>query len=560
MAGQVGGHPRRWQILGVLLLALFGVALDNTVLTVALPTLAVDLHASVSQLQWMVDAYILVFAGFLLVSGSLSDRYGRKLMLVLGLTVFGVGSAITPLVRDANQLIALRAFMGLGAAFATPSTLSIIGSVFSEAERTKAIAVWSSVFSLGMVVGPVAGGFLLEHFAWQSVFVVNVPLAVIGVVAALALIPESKAPGKTRLDPAGAALSIVTLVSLVYAIIEAPSRGWTDAQTLGLLAVAAVVGTLFVLWERHIEFPMLDTTLFRNRRFSAASISVTLCFFAINGAMFFLTLYLQEVKGLTALETGVRFIAIAVGVGIASPFSAMLTKRFGARITTALGLAVVAAGMGMFATIGVDSSDLQIVAVLMVPSIGLGLAMTPATDAVMGALPAEQFGVGSAVNDTTREIGGALGVAILGSMFSSGYAARMADVAAALPAGASSAVSGSFAGAAAVAAQVGGPQGEALVHAAKEAFVGAMGVTSIIGVGFALLGTFVAAAFLPGRATSEASESAQPAKPAEPGEAAVHAAAAHAAAARTLGFHEPANHAGGEPISIGQRGVGSAAA
>ncbi len=296
-----------------------------------------------------------------------------------------------------------------------------------------------------------------------------------------------------------------------------------------------MTGAAFILWERHIDHPMLDINLFRNRRFSAASISVTLCFFAINGAMFFLTMYLQQVKGLSALDTGIRFIAIAVGVGIASPFSAKLTQRFGARIATTAGLAVVAVGMGMFATIGVDSSDLQIMGVLLVPSIGLGLAMTPATDAVMGALSKEQFGVGSAVNDTTREVGGALGVAILGSIFSSGYAARMTTVAASLPATAGSAVSGSFAGAAAVASQLGGPQGDALVSAAKDAFVGAMGLTSIIGVGFALLGTFVALAFLPGRATGKTVE--------------------------TIGsVSEPANPAGGEPISLGQRGLGAAAA
>ena len=369
------------------------------------------------------------------------------------------------------------------------------------------------------------------------------PLALVGIVAALLLIPESKAPGKTTLDPAGALLSVVTLVSLVYAIIEAPARGWLAPQTLGLLAVSALVGAAFIAWERRIDHPMLDINLFRVRRFSAASISVTLCFFAINGAMFFLTMYLQQVKGLSALDTGLRFIAIAVGVGIASPFSAKLTQRFGAKVATTAGLAVVAVGMGLFATIGVDSSDLQIMGVLLVPSIGLGLAMTPATDAVMGALPKEQFGVGSAVNDTTREIGGALGVAILGSIFSSGYAARMADVAASLPAGAGSAVSGSFAGAAAVAAQVGGPQSEVLIHAAKEAFVGAMGITSIIGVGFALLGTLVALVFLPGRAKNEATEAA--------------------GTPDTRAIVEPRNAAAagphGEPVSLRTGGLGAAA-
>jgi len=509
MTGGSTGHPRRWQILGVLILALFGISLDNTVLTVALPTLATDLHASVSQLQWMVDAYILVFAGFLLVAGALSDRYGRRLVLVLGLAFFGVGSALAPLVGTADQLIALRAFMGFGAALAMPSTLSIIADVFTDGERPKAIAAWGSVSALGMVVGPVVGGLLLERFAWQSIFVANVPFALVGIAAALAVVPESKAPGRTPLDPVGAAMSIVGLVALVYGIIEAPAHGWADPQIVGSLATAAVLAVAFVAWERHVEHPMLDVRLFRNLRFSAASVSVTLSFFALNGAMFFLTMYLQQVKGLSALETGIRFIAIAAGVAVSAPLGASLTVRFGARIITAIGLAIVAVGMSLFATIGVGSGDLQILTVLFVASVGLGLAMTPATDAIMGALPADKFGVGSAVNDTTREIGGALGVAVLGSMFSGGFAERMSDVATALPENAAHAVRDSFAGAAAVAAQVGGAQGSAIVAAARDAFVGAMAWTSLIGVGFTVLGVLVALAFLPDRAASpEPSQSA----------------------------------------------------
>jgi EmrB/QacA subfamily drug resistance transporter len=494
------GHPRRWAILGVLILALFAISLDNTILTIALPTLARDLHASTSQLQWMVDAYILIFAGLLLVAGALSDRYGRRRVLLIGLGLFGLGSAIAPFVGSADQLIVLRGFMGLGAALAMPSTLSIIADVFSAEERPKAIAAWGAVSALGIVVGPILGGFLLEHFAWGSVFLVNIPFVVVGIAATIAVVPESQAPGRIPLDPFGAIVSVGFLVSLVYGIIEAPANGWTDPLIAGSLGIAAVLAVVFVAWERRLEHPMLDINLFRDRRFSAASLSVTLAFFSLNGGLFFLTLYMQGVMGLGALETGIRFIPIAVGIMVASPLSAPLTVRYGARIVTAAGLGVVAVGLGILSTVGTTSSDLQIATVLVVVAVGLGLAMTPATDSIMGALPREKFGVGSAVNDTTREIGGALGVAILGSLFASSYAAHMADAARQLPAGAADVVRDSFAGAAAVAAQIGGAPGAAILETAKSAFVGAMGWTSLIGVGFAVAGAIVALAFLPARA------------------------------------------------------------
>jgi EmrB/QacA subfamily drug resistance transporter len=495
-------NPRRWQILGVLILAVFGLSLDNTVLTVALPTLARDLGASVSQLQWMVDAYILVYAGLLLVAGALSDRFGRRLMLVMGLALFGAGSAAAPFVSGPEQLIFLRGFMGLGAALATPSTLSIVAHVFADDERPKAIAVWSTIGALGMVVGPIVGGLLLDNWAWPVVFVVNVPLVVVGIAATLLLVPESKAPGRIPLDPLGAVISVVGLVALVYGIIEQPSLGWTDPLIVGSFALAGTLAVAFVAWERRVAHPMLDVALFRNRRFSAASLSVTLSFFALNGAMFFLTLYLQQVKGYSALETGVRFIAIAIGVALASSLAAPLTIRYGARISTALGLGVVAIGMALFSTLGIESGDLAIMGVLFVASVGLGLAMTPATDAIMGALPKEKLGVGSAVNDVTREVGGALGVAILGSVFSAGYANRMAPVVAAFPPGAAEVARESLAGAAAVAGQLAGDAGATLLAAARTAFVDAMAVTSLIGVGFALLGAIVAFAFLPDRASA----------------------------------------------------------
>lgn len=503
------GHPRRWPILAVLVLALFGIGMDNTVLMVALPVLSSDLRADTSQLQWMVDAYTLVFASLLLMSGALSDRYGRRRLLVVGMSLFGLGSALTPLVGSAGQLIALRSFMGLGASLAMPPTLSIIADVFDENERPKAIAVWSGTAALAIVAGPILGGFLLEHFAWPSVFVVNVPVVAVGLVATLAIIPESKAPGHIPMDPVGAILSVVALVAVTYGIIEAPGYGWSDPRIVGSLLVAAVFGVVFVAWERRLTHPMVEVDLFRNARFSAACVSVTLSFFALNGALFMLTLYLQQVRGLSPLETGFRFIAIAAGVVVASPVAARLTVLCGARLTTSLGLGIIAAGMGLAATIGVSTGDAQILAILFVASAGIGMAMTPATDAIMGAVPPEKFGVGSAVNDTTREIGGALGVAILGSFWQGSYAERVAGAAAALPPDAAAAVRSSFAGAVAVAAQIGGQPGATLLSAARSAFVDAMDWTCLIGVAFAVAGLVVAVVYLPARAA----RAAQPDEP-----------------------------------------------
>lgn len=495
-----GGHPRRWPILGVLVIALFALGLDNTILNIALPTLARDLSATTSELQWMVDAYILVFAGLLLVAGALSDRYGRRRVLLVGLGVFGAGSLLAPFVGSAPELILLRGFMGLGAALAMPSTLSIIADVFPADERPKAIAAWGGTSALAIVAGPILGGLLLEHFAWGSVFLVNLPFVLTGIVAALLIIPESRSADPAPLDPVGASLSVVGLVALVFGIIEAPGRGWGDPVVAGALALAALLGTAFAAWERRSARPMLDIRLFRDRRFSAASLSVTLVFFAMNGSLFFMTLYLQGVRGLSALDTGLRFIPIALGIALSSPLSARATVRFGARFVTAGGLLLVGAGLALFARTGSASGDLHVALCLVVISAGLGFAMTPATDAIMGALPAEKFGVGSAVNDTTRQVGGALGIAILGSLFSASYATEMASATAALPPAIAGVARDSLAGAAAVAAQLGGTAGPALVAAGRTSFLTAMDATALVGVGVAAAGALVAALFLPSRA------------------------------------------------------------
>ena len=492
---------RRWAILGVLILALFGVTLDNTVLNIALPTLATQLHASAGQLQWMVDAYVLVFAGLLLVAGALSDRYGRRLMLVSGLIVFGIGSALAPFVASADQLIVLRAFMGVGAALTMPATLSIIGDVFEPEERPKAIAAWSAVSGLGIIAGPLLGGWLLDHFAWSAVFVVNVPFVIIGVAATLAVVPESKSGRQVRLDPIGAALSIVALSSLVFGVIEIPANGWSDPTVLRALGCAAAFLVAFFVWERRRPDPMLDVRLFLNPRFSAASLSIALVFFSLMGALFFVTQYLQGVLGLSAFETGLRFIPIALGVIVAAPLSATLTSSVGPRVLTAAGLAVVAAGLALLATVGLRSSDLHVASVLFVMAVGIGIAGTPATDAIMSALPKDQFGVGSAVNDTTRELGGALGVAILGSAFAASYSAAMGTATFGIPLNIAAARD-SLAAAATIAAEIGGPAGAGILAAAQAAFVDAMRLTSLVGVGVAASGAIVAFVFLPRDATT----------------------------------------------------------
>ncbi len=323
------------------------------------------------------------------------------------------------------------------------------------------------------------------------------PFVLVGILATLLVVPESRSSKPVPLDPMGAVLAATGLIALVFGIIEVPSRGWTDPFILGALAAAAMLLWAFLRWESRTDHPMLDLRLFADRRFSGASLSITLVFFSLTGALFFLTQYLQQVLGYSTLQTGIRFIPIAIGVMATAPLSARLTARYGPRSVTAAGLGVIAGGMGLLAGVGTSSGDPYVATVLFVAAAGIGIATTPATDAIMSALPRDQFGVGSAVNDTVRELGGALGVAVLGSLFSASYAARMDAVTVGLPAAAAAVARDSFAGAAAVAAQVGGPAGIAIVDGAKEAFVAALNSTSLIGVGFAAAGALVALLLLP---------------------------------------------------------------
>jgi EmrB/QacA subfamily drug resistance transporter len=480
-------YERRWLTLVVLSLALVVISLDNTVLNVAMPTLADDLHASSSQLQWIVDSYVLVFAGLLLIAGSLGDRFGRRRGLQTGLVVFLLGSVAAALSTSPEMLIASRAVMGIGGAFIMPATLSVLTNVFPAEERPKAIGIWAAVSGLGIAIGPVTGGFLLEHFSWGSVFVINVPIALTALVLSFPLVPESKDPKAAKLDPFGAALSIAGITTLVWGIIEAGgSRGWGDPAVLSSFGLAVALLAAFAVWELHAPSPMLDVRLFRDRNFSASSASIGLVFFSLFGTIFFLTQYLQSVLGYAPLQAGEAIIPVSVGLILAAPIAAKLTVRIGARPIVMTGLTFVASALVLLSTAEVGSGYGLIAAVLVLMGFGMGLAMTPATEALMSSLPKEQAGVGSAMNDTVRQVGGALGVAVLGSLLTSGYRGGMD--------GAPEAAQDSVGAAVGIAEQAGN---DGLAVAAQSAFVDAMSTTVLVAAGVALLGALVAAVVMP---------------------------------------------------------------
>ncbi len=490
-------HARRWWTLAVMCLSLMVIGVDNTILNVALPTLVRDLHATTSQLQWIVDAYTLVFAGLLLTAGSLGDRFGRRRGLSIGLLIFGAGSVASALSGSAGQLIGTRALMGIGGALIMPATLSIISNVFTvPAERARAIAVWAGFSAMGIAIGPLSGGWLLEHFWWGSVFMVNIPIVSLALIGGRLFVPESKDPAPRGLDPIGALLSIVGLVTLVWAIIEAPGSGWTDPTILTTFGVAGVFIAGFIAWELHTDHPMLDVHFFTNPRFSAASTAITLVFFALFGATFLQTQYLQFVLGYTALEAGLRVGPIALVLMVTAPISARLVERVGTKLIVATGLAIVSSALVVLSFATVTSGYPPVLASMLIMGLGMGMTMAPATESIMGSLPRAKAGVGSAVNDTTRQIGGALGVAILGSLLASTYASRLGE-------GVPAAARASVGAALDLARQLGGEQGAALAASAKSAYVDGMGVGVLVAAGVALLGSVIAIAFLPSHARAE---------------------------------------------------------
>jgi EmrB/QacA subfamily drug resistance transporter len=497
-------YRRRWWALGVLCLSLMVLGMDNTILNVTLPTLARDLGVTASQLQWMVDAYILVFAGLLLTMGALGDRFGRKLALNVGLVVFVAASVASAFAGSPDVLIATRAAMGIGAALIMPSTLSIITNIFPPTERGRAIGVWAGVAGLGIVLGPIIGGWLLERFWWGSVFLVNLPVVALAIGAGWPLVPESRDPNATPLDPIGATLSIAALVMLVYGIIQAPEDGWTDPLILGAFGVAAVLAVAFLWWERRAEHPMLPMELFGNPRFSAASGAIAMVFFALFGSVFLLTQHLQFVLGYTPLQAGVRILPVAMLV-VAAPLAARLTERIGAKLVVAAGLLTVAGALWLLSTVQVTDGYGLAAAALALLGTGMGFTMAPATESIMGSLPLAKAGVGSAMNDTTRQVGGALGVAVLGSILASSYAAAIQPELGDAPPQIAHTAGDSIGAAATVAAQL-GPHGQGLLEAARSAFIQGMGDALQVGAGVAALAALLVLLFLPARATGTMNE------------------------------------------------------
>jgi EmrB/QacA subfamily drug resistance transporter len=499
LRAQARAHDRRWWILAVLCFSLLVIVLDNTILNVAIPTIVRDLDATNSQLQWMVDSYTLVFAGLLLTAGSLGDRFGRRGALQVGLVLFGLGSLASAFASTADQLIATRAFMGIGGAFIMPATLSIITNVFPVHERGKAIGVWAATAGLAGVLGPLTGGFLLEHFYWGSIFLVNIPIVIVGLVAGVFLIPTSKDPSAPPLDPIGAVLSIAGLSALLYAIIEAPQRGWSNSTILLAFAIAAVVIGCFFAWEAHNEHPMLDVHFFANPRFTAASMSIMLVFFAMFGSLFLITQYFQFVLGYSPMETGVRFLPFAICMLVLAPMSSRFVDRFGTKLVVGTGLTMVALGLAAMTQLEVTTAYWpDIVWRIVLMASGIALTMAPATESIMGSLPLAKAGVGSAVNDTTRQVGGALGVAVVGSVLASVYGSQVGDflVGKPVPSGVAESMKQSLGIALSAGGEVTG-----LATVAKNAFVDGMHAGVLVAGGIALLGALVAFLWLPARAS-----------------------------------------------------------
>jgi EmrB/QacA subfamily drug resistance transporter len=509
------GHPRRWLILAVLVVSLLVVILDTTVLNVALRIIADPRHglgASQSDLEWAVNSYTLVFAGLLFTAGVLGDRLGRKKVLFLGLALFGLASAASAYAQTPGQLIAARAVMGIGGAAVMPATLAIISNVFDPRERARAIGAWAGAVGLGVAIGPVVGGLLLEHFWWGSVFLLNVPIVALGLVAVGAVVPESRDPRPGRLDVPGVLLSIAGLVLLVYGIIDGGEHGFGRPRSWGTLAGGLLILIVFVLVERRIPYPSLDVRLFRNPHFSAAVAAVGLVFFAAMGTMFFLAFYLQLVRGYSPLKAGLLMTPFAVAQLIFAPRSAAMVRRYGPKVVCAVGLGLVAVSQAALFLVDARTSPWLIGSVFFIQGVGMANVMPPTTESIMSSLPREKAGVGSAVANTLRQVAGALGVAVLGALLAAVYRSGIREHVTDLPAAARAVAADSISGTYAVGQRL-STAGRGLLAAADSTFVHAMHVAAAGSVLVALIGLAVVLAWLPSRSAEHPPVPAPPATP-----------------------------------------------
>ncbi|MGW1724636.1 MFS transporter [Streptomyces sp. NPDC002306] len=499
-------HRRRWAILGVLMLSLLIVVLDNSILNVAIKTISTPaptgLGATQSQLEWAINAYTLVFAGLLFTAGLLGDRLGRKLVLLGGLVVFGIGSALAAESGSPSQLIVFRAVMGLGAAFVMPATLAVLMNVFERDEQPKAIGIWAGGVGLAIAIGPITGGVLLDHFWWGSVFLINVPIVVLAIGLMVWLVPDSRDPNPGRIDPVGVVLSVVGLVLLVYGIIKGGQLAdFTDPTVLATVAAGLAVLAAFVVFEKRSDHPSIDITYFQNKVFSAAIAVIALVFFALMGVTFFSVFYTQSVRGYSPLQTGLLMLPLAAAQMIFAPRARLVVDRIGIKATTTGAMLLIAATLAAFASFEVDTPIWLLEVVFFLMGTGMAHIMTPTSVVIMQALPREKAGSASALSNTFRQVGGALGIAVLGSVLSASYRSGVEDKLGALPPGLRDTAGESIEATLGVAAKL-GARGEALVTPANDAFLHAMHVTALCGAGIALVGAAVVALFLPGRPTS----------------------------------------------------------
>jgi EmrB/QacA subfamily drug resistance transporter len=491
---------RRRLILFALLLSAFAISIDSTVVNVALPTLVRELHASNSQLQWVVDAYNLVFAGLLLVSGSLSDRWGRKGMLLCGLAVFGLSSLAGGFTSTVGQLIVARCFMGLGAAMIFPATLSLISNVFTgRAERARAIGLWGATTGVALATGPIVGGWLLQTFSWSSIFFAMAPIAVLGGILVAYVVPTSRDPHAPKTDRGGFGLSTAAIVLLVFTIIEAPVHGWGSARSLAGFGLAAVLFAIFITWERRVLNPMLDIGLFRNLRFTAASCAVTISFFAVFGFTFLMIQYFQFFDGYGPLSTGVHLLPFAFSIGVASVTGVKFAVRFGTKLVVSAGLLMMSSFYAWVSIANGFHSYSTIVAQMVLFGIGMGFTSAPATEAIMGVVPMDKAGVGSAINDATRLLGGTLGVAVMGSVYASLYGSRIKDLLSGiLPPESVRGAQESAGAALGIADHLGHtPLAHTVRHASESAFLHGLTFAALVATGVAAAGTVMAFLLLP---------------------------------------------------------------
>jgi len=493
---------RRWVILGVLIVGLLAIVIDNTVLNVALKTIAEPrggLGASQSQLEWAINSYTLVFAGLLFTFGVLGDKIGRKRMLMIGLAMFGMASLLSAYARTPEQLIFARAAMGLGGAAVMPQTLSIVSNVFEPGERPRAIGLWAMAVGIGVAIGPVLGGVLLDHFWWGSVFLINVPVTIIGATAAAILVPESRNSDAGRIDYMGVLLSIAGLILLVFGIVQGGDKGsWIHLDVIGPIIGGLATLAAFAWYEARIQHPSLDVRLFKDRRLSASVGALGLVFFGMGGVFFFTSFYLQNVRGYSALDAGLLTVPFAVGQLLLSPRSAMLVRRYGAKAVGATGMIVMAAVIAGYAVMGVSTPIWVLGGLFVIQGAAIGVAMPAATAAVMDVLPRERAGAGSALTNTARQVAVALSVAVLGSILSEFYRNSLNPSLAHLPAAARSAASSSITATQAVAQQL-GQAGQSLLGPADASFVHAMHYTTLVAAALALLGGFVVLRWMPGK-------------------------------------------------------------